>query len=155
MPLKLSIGIAKKIGQPDYGSLGASCGLELDLPELLLISDREAFRRQVSDAYAACHQAVNDELARHQAPTAPPPSNGQAAPANGTGPPTSRTGGARSRPRKPATASQVKAIYAIARAGHADLEGVLRDEYGVDRPEELSLSEASQLIDQLKAAAAI
>jgi hypothetical protein len=46
-------------------------------------------------------------------------------------------------------------VVAIARAQHADLEGVLRDEYGVERPEDLSLAEASQLIDQLKTAAAI
>jgi len=45
----------------------------------------------------------------------------------------------------------VKAIYAIAHAQHADLEGLLRDEFGVLQPEDLSLAEASKFIDELKA----
>jgi hypothetical protein len=53
---------------------------------------------------------------------------------------------------KPATASQVKAIFSIARRQHADLDGLLCD-LGVTRLEDLSLVEASKPIDQLKAAA--
>ena len=52
---------------------------------------------------------------------------------------------------KAATASQVRAIVTIARRQRADLDGLLCD-LGVTRPEELSLAEASRLIDQLKAA---
>jgi hypothetical protein len=52
-----------------------------------------------------------------------------------------------------ATANQVRAIETIARRQHADLEGLLRDGYGVAGPEELSLADASRLIDELKAAA--
>ena len=37
----------------------------------------------------------------------------------------------------------MKAIYAIGRARRADLDGLLRDDYGVGRPEELSLAQAS------------
>jgi hypothetical protein len=70
---------------------------------------------------------------------------------NGTHP--SRAGSASGRPRLPATASQVRAIIAIARKQDADLEGVLRADFGVDQPEDLSLSQASKLIDRLKAAA--
>jgi hypothetical protein len=114
--------------------------------------------------FVAARQAVHDELAQLQAPPAPPVSTPVAAP-NGPGPrhgsetradgAPARTGGARGRSTKPATPSQVKAIFAIARAQHADLEGLLRDEYCVARPEDLSLADASKLIDVLKAAAAI
>jgi hypothetical protein len=159
MPLRLNVGISKKLGLPEYSSIGASCNLELELSEALLHSDLATFHEQVRDVYIACTQAVNDELARHQASPAPPPSNGHSTPASGHAPgdgngqTAPRTNGARGRSRKPATPSQVRAIVAIARAQHADLEGILRAEYAVARPEDLALSEASQLIDQLKAAA--
>ena len=72
---------------------------------------------------------------------------------DGDGRPAPRADGARGRAPKPATPSQVRAIVSIARRQHADLVGVLRDDYDVARPEDLSLAEASKLIDQLKAAA--
>ena len=159
MPLKLNVSVSKKVGQPDFGSLGAVCGVELELSEGLLQSDLDAFQRQVRDAYVVCDQAVSDELARHQARPTPPRSNGQAAtgpdhgPAANNGRAASRTTGARA--VKPATPNQIKALYAIAHRQHADLDGLLRDEYGVERPDDLSLSEASRLIDQLKAAGAV
>lgn len=65
MPLKLNVGLAKKVGQPEYGSLSASCHVELDLDQSLLQSDLDGFRRRVRNAFVACRQAVNDELARH------------------------------------------------------------------------------------------
>ena len=54
MPLKLTVGLSKKVGLPNYGSLGATCGLEVELPDQVLHADPEAFERQVRDAFAAC-----------------------------------------------------------------------------------------------------
>jgi hypothetical protein len=114
----------------------------------------------VRGVYVAAHQAVHDELARLQAPvesshdpTAAPTrhaSNGHA----GTNGHADRTPAGRSRPRKPATEAQIRAIRSIASRQHADLGGLLR-EFGVDRPEDLSLKQASELIDTLKTAAGI
>ncbi len=64
--LKLSVSTSKKIGLPDYGSLGASCGVELELDPRLLDRDPAAFHDRVRQAYVACAQAVNDELGRQQ-----------------------------------------------------------------------------------------
>jgi hypothetical protein len=161
MPLKLNVGVSRKVGQPDYGSVGASINLELEVESRLLETDLDGFHARVRDAYVAAHQAVNDELARLRGPAtrhpAPAAVNGdggvhQDGRRAADGGPPHRPAGDRDRPRKPATASQVRAIVTIARRQRADLAGLLRDDYRVDRPEDLSLAEASRLIDALKAA---
>ena len=158
MPLRLNVGVSKKLGLPEYSSVGATCNLEVELDGGLL-DDLEGFHHRVRDAYVACHQAVNDELARLQSPTATPAvasvngrHNGSQALANGT---QSRPIALASRSAKPATPSQVRAIVTIARRQRTDLAGLLHDDYGVDRPENLTLAQASQLIDTLKAASEV
>ena len=160
MPLRLNVGVSKKFGLPAYSSIGASCNLEVEL-ETNLLRDLDAFHEQVRDAFIATQQAVNDELARLQAQADPqsrpvqvaepvnghrhhaPAANGRVAPA---------VDAPRPRPGKPATPNQVRAIVSIARRQHADLDGLLCG-LDVTRPEELSLAQASKLIDQLKAVA--
>ena len=66
MPLKLSVGLSRKMGLPNYGSLGASCALELELDQALLEYDPETFSDYVRQAYSACQDSVSEELARQQ-----------------------------------------------------------------------------------------
>ena len=82
MPMKLSIGLSKKIGLPDYGSLGASCNVELELDQALIGSDLDGFHDRVRRTFVACRQAVDDELARHRTAGA---NNESAEPANRPG----------------------------------------------------------------------
>ena len=64
MPLTLSVGLSRKVGQPNYGSLGASCGVQVELDPNLLRDDPEALQERVHDAFLACRKAVDEELAR-------------------------------------------------------------------------------------------
>ena len=50
----------------------------------------------------------------------------------------------------PFAQSQVKAIFAITRTHNIDMGRLLRDRYRVDRAEDLSIKDASALIDHLK-----
>ena len=65
MSQKLNIGLAKKLGLPDYGSLCASCHVEFELGESLS-AGAERFSKEVRQAFSACSQAVNEELERQQ-----------------------------------------------------------------------------------------
>jgi hypothetical protein len=49
-----------------------------------------------------------------------------------------------------ATQSQVKALFAIAKSRGLNLNELIRDRFRCGKPEQLSIREASQLIDSLK-----
>ena len=104
---------------------------------------------------------MHDELTRLQdrpaTPARPDPATNGRAMRNGfhAAPDTNVPVPTRQRTPRPATPNQVRAIRAIAQRGHADLTGVLRDDFGVDRPEGLSVTQASELIDRLKEAAGV
>ena len=137
MPMKLNVGVSRKVGMPDYGSVGASCNLELEMDSGQLERDLDGFQARVRDAYVAAHQAVHDELARLQVPDddrrrTSASEAGQGALQEWIMP--GRTGTVRRLVprmtalgcRRPATPNQVKAILAIARRQDADLGRLLQ-----------------------------
>jgi len=149
MPLKVSVGLSKKVGLPDYGSLGASCHVEVELDSSLLRQNLDGFQQQVRRAYVACAQAVNDELARqHGQRQAGPQPQGQApAPTNGA----SRNGKVGDRKR----ASEKQLDYAQKLAGQVKGLGTRQlaalTQKMFQKPlADLSGLEASSLIDTLK-----
>jgi len=136
--MKLMIGLAKKVGLPRYGSLGATCGVELEAPDFG--EDPDGFRRRVRAAFLSCTRAVEEELARHRPPPEAEESSDDAAPVEVD------PGG----PRRPATGSQVRALRALCRRGGVDLDALMAARSGADGPVSLSAAEAGRLIDELQ-----
>jgi hypothetical protein len=151
MALKLSIGFQKKVGLADYGSLGANCHVEFEIDATLLQTNLDGFHEKARHAFVACQQAVNDQLARQAQNGVAKNGNGHV---NGHLPSGSTNGsnGKGHMPGKsrPATPSQARAIRAIASRQRLDLQKLLGARYGVGRPEDLRLADASTLIDELK-----
>ena len=161
MPVKINVGLTEKIGRPDYGSLGATCAVEFE-GEHGLLNDLNAFHQRVKSAFAACRQAVQDELARRQQADAPPNGladlqssaaalahpNGGSPPSNGNG----SRGNGQSAHR--ASEKQVEYIRQLARQvsglGVRRLETLATKMFGKPLAE-LSSLDASGLIDTLKA----
>ena len=151
MAVTLSVGLQKKVGLPDYGSFGASCHVEFEIDRCLIDQYLDGFHQKVAGAFAACRQAVNDQLAQ-QSGHSSPNGNGHAgnnsnrngySNANGNSQGTRHEVGT-------ATQSQVRAIFAIAKRQRVDPANLVRERFNVERLEDLSIREASTLIDDLK-----
>ena len=148
MPLKLTIGLSRKCGLPDYGSLGASCQLEMELDAALLSQDPVGLGDQARRAYVACSEAVADALQRHR-PADPPHARQCAGAPNG-----------RSAHRftpTPATARQREYLQQLA-AQIPGMDPSALEAFGLPccgrALAELDRKEASQLIDALQQLAA-
>jgi hypothetical protein len=140
MALKTNIGISRKVADNNYGSRGANVNLEVEL-DSALINDPDRFHDRIRQCFRLAQMAVDDELNRQVGNAAN--SNCHAS-ANGHGHATPR----RSSGRR-ATASQARALRSIAERLELDLAAELQNRFGVDEPEQLSISEASQTIDSL------
>lgn len=138
MPLKLNIGSSKKVGLPDYGSKGASVNLELEL-DSSLVTQPDQLQSQIKSLFRQAREAVEDELFGRE------PSPGD----SHTGFSSNGNGHQRQSNGRRATDSQVRALHAIANRQKIDLRSLLDRQYQVGRPEDLSLQEASQLIEDL------
>ena len=166
--LKLHAGVSKKVGLPGFSSASASCTIEAELDSSLL-TDTAGFQIVVQRAYQSCEQAVQDQIARlthdgqsdasqpHVQPQeivevrTSPTISGARITANGAETRATNRAVFRDAPSpRPATASQVKAIRAIAARRKIDLVGMLRERFGLTTADELGIRQASNLIDELK-----
>ena len=155
--LKLHAGVSKKVGLPGFSSASASCTIEAELDSNLL-QDREGFQVVVRRAYDSCEQAVQDQIARLTHESSPsdagPPQEiveVRTSPAISGATVTTTRAAFRDPPSpRPATASQVKAIRAIAARRKIDLVSLLRERFGLTTADELGIRQASNLIDELK-----
>ena len=129
--LKINIGHSRKIGEPNFGSRGASVHFEVEVDHGL-VEQPQALRQKIRELFVQAQAAVREEL--HG-----PETNGTQRPA---------TNG-HQRPQRMATSSQLRAIHAIANRQRTNLSELLQ-ELGIGRLEELSIGSASELIDRLK-----
>lgn len=149
MPLKLNIGASRKLGDANYGSRGASINLEMEL-DAGLIQEPGKLQDKIRQLFGLVRTSLAEELKQ---PSSTPGAaetngrNGHAAAAHTNG----SNGDAPRRPARPATQSQIKAIHAIGKNQNIDLARVLRDRFQLRQPADLSIAQASQLIDELKA----
>ncbi len=142
--LKLNVGWSRKAGEANFGSRGASVNLELEV-EAGLVNQPEELQERLRSLYRLAKTAVDEELngagqvnGHH--------GNGHS---NGHSEHGQSNGSPRSNGRS-ATASQIRAIHAIANRQRLDLAAELQNRFRVDQPEDLSISEASELIDAIK-----
>ena len=145
MSHKITVGLQQKVGQPNYGSLGATCYIELTLSadeagQATVLTDR------IRQAFACCRARINEEL-----PT-PSTERPAATPAPATAAqPSIPTSGNRVRG---ASEAQVRALHAIAAKHGIVLASELEAQFGVTTPADLTIRQASQMIDALKSTAA-
>jgi hypothetical protein len=143
MPLKINVGLSRKVGQPNYGSRGASVNFEVEV-EPTLVRQPQQLRDKIRYLFRLANEEVDQQLSSSQPPRSHEQGDGQA---GGNGDSGSR------HPRSQdgaATANQLRAIQAVAERAGVDLAGRLAEQFGVTRAEDLSARQASRLIEQLQ-----
>lgn len=142
----ITVGLQQKIGQPNFGSIGASCNIEvrLDDDEAQL---PEIVSAKVKQAFAQCRDCIAKELSQHvTAHASDAPMHEKTAEPNRN----SERNGSANRGQRTATEAQVRAIRAIAGKAGLSLASELEQGFGVRNPNQLTIAQASQLIDSLK-----
>ena len=137
MPLSINVGLSRKASK-DYQSTGVSINVTAELDQALLARP-DQLQKQIGDLYAQAHHALDGQMDR------------LAKSGNGARPqpvPKSQSNG-NGRASSPMTASQRRAILAIAKRGDINLDAECCDFIG-EEFDRLSLRQASELIDHLK-----
>lgn len=128
MPLKLAVSTSRKVGEPNFGSRGATVGLEMEVDTSLADQPRQLHER-IRRLFRLAKQSVDQELGC------------AAESASQTTPELTR----------PATQRQLRAIQAIASRRSINIADELQRQFGVGRLEDLSLRDASRLIATIEA----
>ena len=144
--IKLSASVSKKVPVPEveFSSQNYSAGMEV---EASCDASEQAVRDRLRSLYGLLEEAIEEQI-EGRAPRVPedrprPPQQRRNGPGNGGGNGSSRS----------STEAQQKAIHAIARSqgySRQRLGGLISESFGVDSVSDLSIGEASSLIDTLK-----
>lgn len=139
MPMKLNIGLNQKKGEPNYGSRGASFNVEVEVDSSVAI-DPKRLRERARALYAIARKAIDEELGAEETVEEAIEVNGAVGVERQIS-----TGGTTL-----ATAGQVRAVFAICRSQELNPFELVQTRFGCKRIEDLSIREASCLIDELK-----
>ena len=167
MPMKLNVGLSRKVGEANYGSRGATVNLELEV-DSTLASEPERLQERIRELFGLANASIDEELhveptqsaAKSQRSTAQPATPPRQQHATGRNEASrSTTNGYRSNGNgrqptnnpPPATASQIRALHAIANRQGLNLEAALQERFDLSDAATLTVAEASQLIDELNA----
>ena len=137
--LKVNVGLSRKVGEANYGSRGATVNFAVEL-EHSLVREPEELKTKVRYLFALAKEAVEEELNGHDRQDGDGHGDNHH---DGNGNQMTTNG-------RQATASQCRAIHAIASRNRIDLTQVLKERFHVGRPEDLGIGQASELIDDLK-----
>ena len=133
--IKLNAGVSRKVGEPNYGSRGATVNVELEL-ESSAAQDAHLLHDRIRKLFAIAREAVAEELGLSMQAEAPQAGQQPAANGNGTS-------------VRPASDAQIRAINAI--CSRLGLDPHAESHHRLGRSiQDLTLPEASTLIDQLK-----
>ncbi|WP_404308173.1 hypothetical protein [Neorhodopirellula lusitana] len=140
--------MTRKVGRPNFGSACATCQLEIEIDHTVMNDHADPLTERIRRTFDLCRQEVDRELLHHaDGPSSRPEAiNGNVRTRNGTSQPQSQPSRVR-----PATDAQIRAIHAIASKANVRLASELDAEFGVASPQSLTLRQASDLIEMLKA----
>lgn len=125
--IKINAGISRKLGLPQYSSAAATCAIEAEY-DASLLHDSAELGHAIRQIYRACEAAVGQELDRLRRQE--------------------RAGGGRS--DRPATPAQLRTIHGLAHERSIDLGQLLAARFRVAHETDLSVVQASGLIDLLR-----
>ena len=148
MPLKLNVGLSRKVGEANYGSRGASVNVEMEL-ESTLIGEPQKLRERIRQVFGVVRDSLAEELNGNGSTAGNGTSTNGVHPNGAAGGNGHSNGNGSANPR-PATASQIRALRAICKAQRLNLDQFVRERYRRSQPEDLNIKEASHLIDELK-----
>ena len=158
MSTKINVGLSRKIGQPNFGSLGASCHIDLKIDPQAASLGPEAIQRQIMTAFTICKQSIDAELAKSDQPRMlfaacgfhPAEQTSAARQETHQRPANEPSDATTPRQPRPATAAQIKALYTLASRAGLTLASELQQHCGVNNPQQLTIQQASRMIDHLK-----
>jgi hypothetical protein len=139
--MTINVGLSRKIGEPGFSSRGASVNVEMEA-DSSLVNDPAKLKDRIRQLFVLVRSSLDEELANgngngHADSKPEPAGNGNGHAQQGS-------------PPRMATQSQVKAIHSIAKARKLDLPSIIWQRFHIAKPEDLSIKQASELIDHIK-----